>query len=402
MLGKSVTSRAIIFYLTAIILFATLSNPLDVLAITSNADCLMCHSSKSLKKESSKKPISLYIDPKRFKASAHGEQSCVECHVDLINQPLAHKANTAPVDCARCHPNEASHPDAIHSGVRKEKRPLCKDCHGSHYIPTKNDPNSDIIPANSEALCRKCHANSDALKKYREGIHGMAKDESGRAFAGCTDCHNVHKGLSAVTPQVCADCHLEEVLAFSASIHSTALNQGSIDAPTCIKCHGEHDILPSADPRSPTHAMRITKLCGQCHDNPKITRKYGLLDDRIETYLESYHGIAVRHGNLKAATCVSCHQAHSILSSSDPASTTYKRNLPDTCGKCHPKTNERWAEGKSHVTISPADKNVLYYVSRGFKWLTIGTMTALIGHIMLDLYAHVRRRLRNGKFGGRR
>jgi len=397
-----VIPRVTIPYLSIAISLTCLLWPIDASAVSKDSDCLMCHSSRSLQKKSDGRNISLYVDPKVIKASVHSELTCIECHTDLTNESLVHKPNVSPVDCSRCHVRQASHPDAIHSVIDRKKRPSCANCHGTHYVLSKNNQNSNIYPPNSEILCIKCHADAKAVKEYRYGIHGMAKDKSGRAIAGCIECHKVHEGVSATAPRACADCHMDEFLAFSGSVHGRALSQGNTDVPTCVKCHGNHDMLPSEDPRSTTYPTREAKLCGACHDDSKLANKYGLPDDRVETYLESYHGIAVRHGNLKAATCTSCHESHGILVSSDPASSTHKSNLPDTCAKCHINTNERWAEGKSHVVISPRDKNVLYYVSTGFKWLTIGTMTALIGHIMLDLFAHTRRRFRRMTSGGGR
>lgn len=51
------------------------------------------------------------------------------------------------------------------------------------------------------------------------------------------------------------------------------------------------------------------------------------------------------------------------------------------------------AKGATHVEITTEQSALLYYVANGFKWLTIGTMVMLCGHIGLDLFSRVRRRL---------
>ncbi|MCX6374939.1 MAG: hypothetical protein NTU88_02670, partial [Armatimonadetes bacterium] len=159
-------------------------------------------------------------------------------------------------------------------------------------------------------------------------------------------------------------------------------------------CHGAHDILPRDDPRSPVYPTNIAATCSECHENAKMMRAYNLPADRLTTYRDSYHGVANKYGDLTVATCSSCHEAHDLLPSSDAASSTSTRNLPRTCGECHAGMSKKVALGKTHVIITHHNRDVLFWVSFGFKWLTIGTMMALVGHIMLDLYAQVRGRRR--------
>ena len=40
---------------------------------------------------------------------------------------------------------------------------------------------------------------------------------------------------------------------------------GSLKTAKCSDCHGAHDILPLADPRSRLSRANIVKTCGQCH-----------------------------------------------------------------------------------------------------------------------------------------
>ena len=48
-------------------------------------------------------------------------------------------------------------------------------------------------------------------------------------------------------------------------------------------------------------------------------------------------------GSQTVANCASCHGVHNILPSSDPKSTINAKNLPTTCGKCHPGAGQRFA-----------------------------------------------------------
>ena len=51
-----------------------------------NEDCLTCHADASLATDVNGKPVSLYVDPDKFKNSIHGGMfSCVDCHSDIKN-----------------------------------------------------------------------------------------------------------------------------------------------------------------------------------------------------------------------------------------------------------------------------------------------------------------------------
>ena len=53
----------------------------------------------------------------------------------------------------------------------------------------------------------------------------------------------------------------------------------------------------------------------------------------MSTYVESFHGLALKGGNPTVANCSSCHGVHDILPSSDPMSSVNPKDLPQTCGQ---------------------------------------------------------------------
>jgi predicted CXXCH cytochrome family protein len=57
--------------------------------------------------------------------------------------------------------------------------------------------------------------------------------------------------------------------------------------------------------------------------------------DQEKEYATSVHGQLLKTGNVKVATCISCHGVHGIRSISDPLSTVYPLNVAETCSKCH-------------------------------------------------------------------
>lgn len=371
--------------LTGIFIFLVLLGTLSTAhAAASNADCLMCHSAATLHKTSGARDTSLYVNPQDFASSSHGKLNCIDCHADLKDQPLKHETKVKPVNCAGCHEKKGWNPNTIHYSVSAAAGPpACKDCHGNHYIKPKTDKASMAYPVNAEANCARCHAKSKAIRTYQHGVHSQL-GANGRPLAGCTDCHEPHTGQPAGTPMSCAKCHAAEYKDYATSTHGKAYLAGNTDTPTCVTCHGTHDALAKTDIRSTVNPANVPATCAKCHDS-QLMDAYHLPTDRLKTYRHSYHGVANKYGEAKVATCASCHQAHHVLPASDPASSISKANLQKTCGACHKGITQKVAQGQVHVEITGKNKDLLYWVSTAFKWLTIGTMLALVGHIMLDL-----------------
>jgi hypothetical protein len=88
----------------------------------------------------------------------------------------------------------------------------------------------------------------------------------------------------------------------------------------CVDCHTDLAVapdLPHADQLAPV-------VCATCHKSS------------VTAYESGIHAVARQEaGNGSAATCVDCHSAHEVLSSSDARSLTYPLNLPATCSRCH-------------------------------------------------------------------
>ena len=125
-------------------------------------------------------------------------------------------------------------------------------------------------------------------------------------------------------PESCQMCHAEPSFfqgnPDSASLVVTpATLAGSVHGAAglgCGMCHQGMATFP--------HSADATPLaCGACHS------QIG------EMYVKSLHGYAHERGNPRAPTCTSCHGAHDVRSSRDPASPTHKVRLPSTCAACH-------------------------------------------------------------------
>lgn len=310
--------------------------PMPALVAERSAECLACHSDKTLTRSDGK---SVYVNESKLKATSHGQFECTDCHLGLDMSRIPHAAAIRPVTCVDCHSDarakHTTHKDQVpQTGTPAEISAACKNCHGSH----------------------------------------MAKP----------------------SPSACGECHPDAFDEYVDSVHGRSVARGSESAPVCIDCHRAGAATASSSKNSPVHPTRVPDTCSTCHASERINKEYDMPTRRLETYRESYHGIANRFGDVTVANCASCHGSHRVLPSSDPKSSVHKKNLPRTCGKCHPGANANYAKGKIHVEISRDNEPLLFYVSNGFKWLTMGTMAALIGHIGLDLLAKFRRR-RSGR-----
>jgi hypothetical protein len=169
------------------------------------------------------------------------------------------------------------------------------------------------------------------------------------ASAACTDCHTVdpttrHKGNRTV---FCGKCHQEEAESYSKSPHVKG-KQASIEKiPTCVTCHGGHDIQKALDPNSRTSHRNAVKICIACHEDQKLTDQVAALPRpaMIKAFENSIHGQALLiKGDSTAPACVDCHGSHSFLAPDDPNSPVYKTHIAATCGRCHDEIAKTYSE----------------------------------------------------------
>jgi cytochrome b subunit of formate dehydrogenase len=237
---------------------------------------------------------------------------------------------------------------------------------------------------------------------YLDTVHGKAFKEKGLASsAECTDCHGSHdlsspsnpasKIFWSNVPQTCGKCHENVLKTYSRSVHGKAAAAGKRDAPVCTSCHGEHTIKSHLDPGSSVYSSVIAeKTCGQCHAAEKIITKYRMPAGMVESYMQSYHGLAGKLGVTTVANCSTCHGIHNILPSSDPESDVNKKNLPKTCGKCHPNAGERLTKGNVHLAPSVKQDQIVFYVSVLYIALIVITIGGMLAHNLLDFLAAFR------------
>jgi cytochrome b subunit of formate dehydrogenase len=172
-------------------------------------------------------------------------------------------------------------------------------------------------------------------------------------------------------------CHTDVVEQFRSSVHGQALARGVTQAPLCTDCHGEHKILKHTNAASSVNASNIRDTCGSCHGDVRLTRKFGMPNDRLVSFDSSFHGLAAKSGSQTVANCASCHGVHNILRSSDSKSMVNAKNLPKTCGKCHEGAGSRFAISQVHVAEGATEPEALKWVRQFYLLIipvTIGLM----------------------------
>jgi len=207
--------------------------------------------------------------------------------------------------------------------------------------------NAAPAPKDKSAECLVCH-NDPSLAKDVDGkpvsLHvdeGKFKGSIHGSMFTCTDCHTDVKGFphDPTPAQVkCETCHADQVAAYKTSVHGQAAASGNKQVATCLSCHGSpHEIVVAADAASPVAHQNVPKTCGTCHGQKFVMESNGISAAPFYSYEESVHGKAVTGGSEKAAVCTDCHGSHEILMASNPKSTIFKFNVPNTCAKCHDK-----------------------------------------------------------------
>ena len=204
-----------------------------------------------------------------------------------------------------------------------------------------------VLPgrAAAQSECLACHGDKTMQNAAGHSI-SVDGDKFGASVHGSLQCNNCHADIKGyphpdhIAKVDCKSCHADEASKLAGSVHSSSQEH------PCTSCHGNaHEIFPKTDARSAVYPLNVPKTCGQCHSDGAMATKKGL-PSVYPHYMDSIHGFALsKEGLLVAANCQSCHGSHGILSHKDPASPTFKANIPKTCGQCHAKINDEYQGG---------------------------------------------------------
>lgn len=208
------------------------------------------------------------------------------------------------------------------------------------------------LHAQGDEMCLMCHGDRAMLQGAENPDRLLVTPETlapsvhGEAGVGCTLCHQelpLPHTAADVPPVECGTCHSTEAQLHSESLHGQAAARGDPLAPSCVDCHGDHDVKRSSDPTSPTATMNIPLLCGGCHrEGAPVARTRDIPQDQIlRNYSMSIHGDGLfRAGLTVTAVCTSCHTSHHILPHTDPRSSISRDRVAATCTQCHARIEE--------------------------------------------------------------
>lgn len=185
--------------------------------------------------------------------------------------------------CGECHESYLqTYTESVHGSGLFESglttTAVCSSCHGAHDICYAADNRSTLHPSNVADTCGQCHRFIQ--ERLQRSVHGQGAATVAGALTpgeeprkpGCTDCHEGHDvsrpDFSPFRSEVvsrCGNCHVDLSSRYAMSLHGELTQLGYVPAAKCADCHGAHDILPVADPRSRVAAGERRRTCRQCH-----------------------------------------------------------------------------------------------------------------------------------------
>jgi predicted CXXCH cytochrome family protein len=327
----------------------------------SNDFCLACHQQEDVALEFTDGTVSGFIDPTVFGFTVHAEEgvACVDCHTGISDYP---------------------HPKV------EEK--------------TSRDFSLNMLP-----ICGECH--QEQYEKVKDSVHQAAADAGNKEAAICTDCHNPHtlqrltgKSSGELTnrarvniPQICAQCHAGIFDKYKLSVHGSALlEEFNPDVPTCINCHGVHNI---PNPTTNTFRNSTPYLCAKCHTDPAIMGKYGISTNVLNSYVTDFHGTTVKlfteqypDQPTNKPVCTDCHGFHDISKVDNPETgIALRENLLVKCQSCHPDATPNFPDAwMSHYEPSPAKFPIVYYVNLFYAIMIPGIIGGMIFFVLTDIY----------------
>ena len=278
----------------------------------------------------------------------------------------------------------------------------CTDCHQNYTYP--HPP----LEANSardytidrQSLCARCHETQD--EGHQDGVHALALAEGNPDAATCVDCHGAHNTAVPDEPRsrialTCRECHSTIFDEYATSVHGESLlTEENPDVPTCIECHGVHDIN---DPTTALFRNRSPELCATCHADREMMTHYDLSVDVFETYVDDFHGTTVTifqtddpNTPTNKAVCYDCHGVHAIGDPQDPEA-GIKENLLVTCQQCHPDATANFSDAwTGHHRPSLRDNPLMFLVNI-FYAVVIPSTVAFLGFLVAtDIYRKARGR----------
>ena len=334
-----------------------------------NGACLLCHSKEGFSVQlDSGETLGLTINSEAYALSTHGsnEVACVTCHADITGFP---------------------HPERTTETLREVKIKYytsCKQCHEEQFNLTLDSVHQKSLAAGNDnaAVCADCH-NPHTQQR-------LTNKETGKLL----------NYARLQIPKTCSQCHAAIYDQYRESVHGKALTEeGNLDVPTCIDCHGVHNIQ---SPTTATFRNSTPFLCAKCHTNNALMLQYGLSTQVLNTYVADFHGTTVvlfdktyPDQPTNKPVCTDCHGTHDIVRADDPQKgLSTRENLLVRCQTCHPDATTNFPDAwMSHYVPTPEKYPIVYYVNLFYKFFipaVLGPMAILValdfGRMMINRF----------------
>ena len=299
----------------------------------------------------------------------------------------------AGLGCAACHSTITGYPH------HDTEQVSCSTCHAA------TDPEAMIIAdlpyESTRALsielneaCYSCH--EEEFDASANSMHTKSFEEGNLQAPLCVDCHGSHavqpvQGSRASISQSCAKCHTAVYTSYQSSVHGEAIEKdGSLEAPTCADCHGMHNVI---GPSETGFRNATVAICTRCHADQEMMSRYGVASDLFTPDMDSFHGLPLSLFNQQGLdqtvsnpVCYDCHGVHTIRKSDDPLSTVYPANLVGTCQKCHPDASSRFASADlAHTRSSAPGLSLKSGIELIYASLIFILFALLVIYILLDV-----------------
>lgn len=261
----------------------------------------------------------------------------------------------AVYQCSSCHGTQFVH---NRNGTIKPDMKLCWSCHGLQH-----GPQGEMATGTCTA-CHKLPVGKTRPPKPAWHTAGWA----GKPHAGPGESQLRTRCMMCHTGQFCTTCHQKKGITWQPKDGIWAYDSGN----GCQQCHALSTLRKAvgqvkAGVTTPLEkSFQVTGLdtsahgslaCGQCHPdftysktpNPTLTRVWNINsalacqschqhDKEKDVYLKSVHGQLLLQGDVRTATCASCHGGHDIQKLNNPAAVNALHGKAEqVCADCHEK-----------------------------------------------------------------
>ena len=188
---------------------------------------------------------------------------------------------------------------------------------------------------------------------------------------------------------VCVDCHTDR----GEIPHKEGLPKAKVD---CGGCHSDQKAawLTSVHGQEAQKGNLKAATCSSCHTKHEIQHvatdeaKLAIVQncgschsENLRSYTDTYHGQVNTLGYTYTAKCFDCHASHTIQRVKDPKSTVHPDNRLQTCQKCHKGATPGFVTFQPHANTHDFNRYPIMWVASKF-------MLALLAGVFAFFWLH--------------